>query len=35
MIRKGVFEKERSFFIYKYFYMEAIDKVDKKEYSSI
>lgn len=36
MIQRGVFERERSFFIlFKKFYIEVIDKVDKKEYSSI
>ena len=37
MIQRGVFEKERSFFLFYFlkFYIEVIDKVDKKEYSSM
>ena len=36
MIQRGVFEKGRSFlFYFLKFYIEVIDKVNKKEYSSI
>ena len=36
MIQRGVFEKERSSFLFfKNFYIEVIDKTSKKGYSSI